>query len=65
MICIIKELGYREIDTVWYSDPTLGMHVLADDKGALDIEDLCKVHLSIYVYIQHSLSHKFYDGPLE
>ncbi|KAI5384394.1 hypothetical protein KIW84_071417 [Lathyrus oleraceus] len=36
------ELGYREIDTVWYSDPTFGMHVLADDKGALDIEDLCK-----------------------
>lgn len=49
----MKELGYREIDTIWYKDPTFGMSILSDDNGALDIADLCKVNLSADIYIQH------------
>lgn len=49
----MKELGYREIDTILYKDPTFGMDILSDDKGTLDIVDLCKVNLSADIYIQH------------
>lgn len=48
---IVKELSYRKINTIWYKDPTFWMNVLIDDKGALDIAKLCKVHLSVNIYI--------------
>lgn len=37
LVSTMKKLDYREIDRIWYKDPTCGMNVLADDKGALDI----------------------------
>lgn len=49
----MKELSYREKDTIWYKDPSFGMGILSDDKCALDIADLCKVNLSADIYIQH------------
>lgn len=66
MVGIVKELGNRELDTIWYNDPTFGMDILSDDKDALDIADLCKLHLTVGIYIQYDLSDSmFYDGPLE
>lgn len=42
------------------------MNLLVDDKGALAIVDLYKVHLSVDIYIQQTLSHpEYYDGPLD
>lgn len=65
LVGILKELGYSEVDTIYYKDPIFGMNVLNDDKGALDIADLCRVHISIDVYIQHSLSQPEYvEGSL-
>lgn len=43
LVGIAKELGYREINIIWYKDPTFKMHILPDDKCALDIKDLFKV----------------------
>lgn len=34
-----------------YKEPTDRMDVMVDDKGALDITDLYRVHLSIDIYI--------------
>lgn len=66
MVCIVKKLGCRKRDTIWYSDPIFGMHVLINDKGELDIADLCKMHLGVYVYEQDPLSQtKYYDDPIE
>ncbi|KAI5423442.1 hypothetical protein KIW84_046410 [Lathyrus oleraceus] len=66
LVGIVKELGYRKIDRIWYKDPKFGMHVLADDKCEIDIANLCWAHLSVHVYIQHSLSHpKYYDDPID
>ncbi|CAL5213458.1 unnamed protein product [Lathyrus oleraceus] len=60
-----KELGYSGIDKIYYRDPTFGMNMLVDDKGALEIVDLYRVHLSVNIDIQHSLSQPEYsDGPL-
>lgn len=62
-ICI--ELGYKEVGTIWYKDPTFSMHILNDDKGAHDIAILSKVHLSIEVFMQHPPSQlEFFDGPI-
>lgn len=55
LVGIMKELGYREINTILYKDPTFGMHVLSDDKGAFDIVDLCKLHFSVDIYIQYDV----------
>lgn len=53
-------------DNIWYRDPTFGMHVLIDDKGELDIADLCKMHLGVDVYEQDPLSQtKYYGDPIE
>ena len=52
----IKELGYPAIEKIYYRDPTGGMNLLFDDKGALEIVDLYRVHLSVEVFIQHPLS---------
>lgn len=49
LVGILKELGYSEINTVYYKDPTFGMNILNDEKGALDIVDLCRVYLSVNV----------------
>lgn len=66
LVDIVNELGYRKIYTIWYKDPTFEMHVLADDKGALDFADLCKVYLSVDIYTQYSMSPLgFYDGPFK
>lgn len=40
LVGALKELGYTEINIIYYKDPTAGMNVLVDDKGALDIYDL-------------------------
>lgn len=34
ILSIIHDLGYKEVGTIQYKDPTLGMHTLADDIGA-------------------------------
>lgn len=42
------------------------MNVLVDDKGALEIADVYRVHLSVDIYIQHTLSQtEYYDSPLD
>lgn len=42
------------------------MFTLSDDKGAQDIVDLCKVNLSVHMYVQHPLSQlEYHDGPIE
>lgn len=56
MLGCFKELDYREFETIYYRDPTFMMNLLVDDKGALEIVDLYRVHLSVDIYIQHSLS---------
>ncbi|CAL5206365.1 unnamed protein product [Lathyrus oleraceus] len=61
-----KELGYRAIEKIYYRDPIFGTNVLVDDKNALEIADLYRVHLSVDIYIQHTLSQpEYYDGPLD
>lgn len=66
LVDIVKEIGYKEINIILYKDSTFGMHVLVNDKGALDIAYHCKMHLSVHIYIQHLLSQfKSYDDPLE
>ncbi|KAI5435611.1 hypothetical protein KIW84_022138 [Lathyrus oleraceus] len=63
---IVKELGYEEYGTVIYKDPTIGLFILSDDKGAQEIVDLRKVHKSVHFYVQHSVSQPdYYDGPIE
>lgn len=63
---IVKELGYEESGTVIYKDPTIGLFTLSDDKGAQDTVDLCKVHKSVYLYVQHSVSQPdYYGGAIE
>lgn len=47
---IIKDLEYKEVGTILYKDPTFGMFILRDDKGAQDIVDLCTIHLSDHMY---------------
>lgn len=32
---VLKELGYRDFETIYYKDPTFGMNALVNDKGAL------------------------------
>lgn len=32
-----NELGYSDIEKIYHMDPTFGMNVLVDDKGALEI----------------------------
>lgn len=55
-----------EIDIIWYKNPTFVMNVLTDDKGALDVADLFKVHLSVDIYIQHDFFEpEFYEGTIE
>lgn len=39
MVYIVEELGYREVDTLWYMHPIFRMHILADEKGVWDIID--------------------------
>lgn len=56
LVGMLKELRYGEINTIYYKNPNFGMNVLADDSGVLDIVDLCRVNLSVDVYIQHPLS---------
>ncbi|CAL5190344.1 unnamed protein product [Lathyrus oleraceus] len=61
-----KGLGYNAIEKVYYKDLAFGMNVLVDDKGSLKIIDLYMMHLSVDIYIQHSLSqHEYYDGSLD
>lgn len=56
LVGVLKELGYIELDTIYFKDPTVGMNVLVDDKDELDIVDLCNVHLGIDIDIQHPMS---------
>ncbi|CAL5189304.1 unnamed protein product [Lathyrus oleraceus] len=63
---IVKELGYEESGTVIYKDPTIGLFTLTDDKGTQEIVDLCMVHKSVHLYVQHSVSQPdYYDGHIE
>ncbi|CAI8598185.1 unnamed protein product [Vicia faba] len=61
----IKELGYPAIEKIYYKDPTAGMNLLFDDKGALEIADLYRVHLRVEVFIQHPLSQPEYVDESE
>lgn len=66
MLGIVKELGYEESGTVIYKYPIVGLFPLSDDKGAQEIVDSCKVHKSVHLYVQHSVSQpNYYDGPIE
>lgn len=51
MLGIIKDLGYKEPGTIFYKDPTTGMFTLSDDISAQKIDDLCKVHMSVHMYV--------------
>lgn len=64
-LVVLKELGYIEI-YIYYKDPSVGMDILVDDKYALDIIDLCRVHLGVEIYIQHLLFQPdYYEGPID
>ncbi|KAI5382979.1 hypothetical protein KIW84_070401 [Lathyrus oleraceus] len=66
VLWIVKELGYEESGTVIYKDPKVGLFTLSDDKGDQEMVDLCKVHKSVHLYVQHSVSQPdYYDGPIE
>lgn len=66
MLGCFKDLGYNVIEKIYYMYPTFGMNMLVDDNGALEIADIYKVHLSVYIYIQYTLSQpEYYDGPLD
>lgn len=66
VVGIIKDLGYKEAEIILYKDPIFGMFTLSDDKGDQIVVDLCKVNLSVYMYIQHSFSKpEYYDGLLK
>ena len=56
LIGILKILGYTEVYTVYYKDPTFGMNVLNDDKAALEVVDLYMVNLHVDFYIEHTMS---------
>src|SRR4051812_9019033 len=63
---VLKDLGYRELKRIWYRDLTFGMTELVDDKGALDIADLYRVHLRVDIYIQHTVCEpEFCEYPIE
>ncbi|KAI5390785.1 hypothetical protein KIW84_075898 [Lathyrus oleraceus] len=63
---IVKELGYEESGKIIYNDPIVGLFTLSDDKCAQEMVDLCKVHKSVHLYVQHSVSQPdYYDGPIE
>ncbi|CAL5208544.1 unnamed protein product [Lathyrus oleraceus] len=66
LVGCFKELGYSVIEKIYYRDPTFEMNVSIDDKGALEIDDIYRVQLSVDIYIQHTLSHpEYYDGLLD
>ena len=56
----IKDLNYTDVEKIYYRDPIIGMNLLVDDNGALEIADLYRVHLSVEVFIQHILSQPNY-----
>lgn len=65
MVGILKELGYNEVNTIYYKDLTFGTNALNDNKRTLDITDFCMVHLSVDVYKQHPLSQpEYFEGSL-
>ncbi|CAK8578636.1 unnamed protein product [Lathyrus sativus] len=65
LVDVLKDLGYTEVDTIYYNYPTFGINVLKDDKGALEVADLCRVHLKVDIYIEHSLSQPEYvENPI-
>src|SRR3954464_3408578 len=57
---VLKDLGYREFEKIWYKDPSLGMSELVDDKGALEINDIYRVHKKCDIYIQHTIAEPEY-----
>lgn len=60
-----KELCYSAIEKIYYRDLIFWMNVFVDDKSFLEIDDLYRVHLSVDIYIPHTLSRsEYYDGPL-
>ena len=65
LIGYIKELGYADVENIYYRDPTAGMNMLVDYKGALEIADLYRVHLSVEVFIQYTLSKPDYADETE
>ncbi|CAK8537730.1 unnamed protein product [Lathyrus sativus] len=61
-----KDLRYNLIEKVYYRDPTFRMNLLVNDKCALEITYLYRVHLNVDIYIQHTLSQPdYYDGPVD
>lgn len=66
LVGVLKELGYREFETTYYKNSTFGMNALVDDKGASEIAYLYRMHLSLDIYIQHTLSQPDYcEGPVD
>lgn len=62
----LKELGYSVMEKIYNRYPTFGMNVLVNGKCALEISYLYRVHLSVDIYIQHTLSQsEYYDGSLD
>ncbi|CAK8532007.1 unnamed protein product [Lathyrus sativus] len=65
LVGVVKDLDYTEVDTIYYNDPTFGMNFLKDDKGALDVADLCRVNLKVDIYIEHLLFQPEYvENPI-
>ena len=61
----IKELGYTYVENIYYMNLTARMNMLVDDKGELKITDLYRVHLSVEVFIQHTLTKTDYADETE
>ncbi|CAK8563951.1 unnamed protein product [Lathyrus sativus] len=36
LVGVLKDLGYREFETIFYKDPQFGMNQLVDDNGVLE-----------------------------
>ena len=66
LVGVLKDLGYTDnVEKMYYKDPQFGMNELVDDKGALEIADLYRVHHNVHVYIQHCLFQpEYYDDML-
>ena len=66
LVGVLKELGYEDFDKIYYKDPQFVMNALVDDKGALDIAGLYRVHQSVDIYIHHMVSQPdYFDGPVD
>lgn len=47
MVGIVKELGYKDMCTIWYNYPIYGMNMLTDNIGSQTNVGLYKSHLNV------------------